>query len=134
MLYAMGDGNHSFATAKAVWENIKKKAEGNDVDVMQHPARYALVELVNLHDSGLDFEPIHRAVFGIDIEPLMDAAARYFLIRNLPGDIKHKISNLVVKVIELNFAVEEARVGLESVGQILNWLLQRYTVFSRLFD
>lgn len=78
MLYAMGDGNHSFATAKAVWENIKKKAEGNDIDVMQHPARYALVELVNLHDSGLDFEPIHRAVFGIDIEPLMDAAARYF--------------------------------------------------------
>jgi len=77
MLYAMGDGNHSFATAKAVWESLKKKTECEQ-DVMEHPARYALVELVNLHDRGLDFEPIHRAVFGIDVESLMDAARKYF--------------------------------------------------------
>jgi hypothetical protein len=77
MLYAMGDGNHSFATAKAVWKKIKKEAEGSEA-VMQHPARYALVELVNIHDEGLEFEPIHRAVFGVETEELMAAAAAFF--------------------------------------------------------
>jgi hypothetical protein len=77
MLYAMGDGNHSFATAKVVWEKIKQEAEGSEA-VMQHPARYALVELVNIHDEGLEFEPIHRAVFGVETEELMAAAAAFF--------------------------------------------------------
>ena len=77
MLYAMGDGNHSFATAKAVWESIKEKADYSQ-DVMEHPARYALVELVNLHDHGLDFEPIHRIVFGIETDALMEAATNFF--------------------------------------------------------
>ncbi|MFT5088171.1 MAG: hypothetical protein ACI906_005077 [Candidatus Latescibacterota bacterium] len=77
MLYAMGDGNHSFATAKAVWERIKEEAEDREA-IMQHPARYGLVELVNIHDEGLEFEPIHRAVFGVDTQELMAAAAAFF--------------------------------------------------------
>lgn len=80
-LYAMGDGNHSFATAKAVWEQIKAEAS-NAEDVMGHPARYALVELVNIHDDGLEFEPIHRAVFGVEHEELMAAAAAFFAAQN----------------------------------------------------
>ena len=76
-LYAMGDGNHSFATAKAVWEQIKAEASSPD-SVLDHPARYALVELVNIHDEGLEFEPIHRVVFGVDVEQLMAAAASFF--------------------------------------------------------
>ena len=61
LLFAVGDGNHSLATAKAHYE--RRKAEfGPD-----HPARFALVEVINIHDAGLEFEPIHRAVF--DIEP-----------------------------------------------------------------
>ncbi len=59
LLFAMGDGNHSLATAKAIWE--KKKAQVG----MDHPARYALVEIENVHDAGLDFEPIHRILFGV---------------------------------------------------------------------
>ena len=59
LLFAMGDGNHSLATAKAIWEKIKP-----DVG-MDHPARYALVEIENVHDEGLDFEPIHRVLFGL---------------------------------------------------------------------
>jgi hypothetical protein len=59
LLFAMGDGNHSLATAKAVWEKMKSKV-GPD-----HPARYALVEIENVHDAGLEFEPIHRVLFGI---------------------------------------------------------------------
>jgi hypothetical protein len=59
LLFAMGDGNHSLATAKAIWEKIKPQVG------MDHPARYALVEIENVHDEGLEFEPIHRVVFGL---------------------------------------------------------------------
>jgi hypothetical protein len=59
LLFAMGDGNHSLATAKAVWEKMKPQVG------MDHPARYALVEIENVHDEGLEFEPIHRVLFGL---------------------------------------------------------------------
>ncbi|MDE6372368.1 MAG: DUF1015 domain-containing protein [Clostridia bacterium] len=62
ILFAVGDGNHSLATAKECWNNIKKTLSGDEID--RHPARYALCELVNLHDESLEFQPIHRAVFG----------------------------------------------------------------------
>ena len=77
MLYAMGDGNHSFATAKAIWEQLKSEAD-DPADVMDHPARYALVELVNVHDPGLEFEAIHRVVFDVDADDLFRAAAEYY--------------------------------------------------------
>lgn len=59
LLFAMGDGNHSLATAKAIWEKIKSQVG------MDHPARYALVEVENVHDEALEFEPIHRVLFGL---------------------------------------------------------------------
>jgi hypothetical protein len=59
MLFAMGDGNHSLATAKAIWEQIKTQTG------LDHPARYALVEVENIHDEGLEFEPILRVVFNV---------------------------------------------------------------------
>jgi len=59
LLFAMGDGNHSLATAKAIWEKAKSTVG------MDHPSRYALVEIENVHDEGLDFEPIHRVLFGL---------------------------------------------------------------------
>ena len=59
LLFAVGDGNHSLATAKSIWEELKPSAG------MDHPARYALVELVNLHDPSLKFEPIHRVIFNV---------------------------------------------------------------------
>jgi hypothetical protein len=62
LLFAMGDGNHSLATAKAIWE--KNKGEVG----MDHPSRYALIELENVHDSGLAFEPIHRVVFSCKMD------------------------------------------------------------------
>ncbi|TVQ19529.1 MAG: DUF1015 domain-containing protein [Spirochaetaceae bacterium] len=58
-LFAVGDGNHSLATAKQVWEQTKRSLTG---DTSGHPGRYALVELVNVYDPGLRFEPIHRHV------------------------------------------------------------------------
>ncbi len=71
LLFAMGDGNHSLATAKAVWEKLKPSVG------MDHPARYALVEIENVHDEGLEFEPIHRVLFGLK-KNLMTSLQSFF--------------------------------------------------------
>ena len=60
LLFAVGDGNHSLATAKTCWEKLKPYLSKEEA--VAHPARYALVEAVNIYDSALNFEPIHRAV------------------------------------------------------------------------
>ena len=73
LLFAVGDGNHSLASAKAHWENVKAelmKSSGNSIP--EHPARYALVEIVNVHDDGLVFEPIHRVLFNIDAKTILE--------------------------------------------------------------
>lgn len=67
----MGDGNHSLATAKAIWE--QKKQGLSDEEKADHPSRFALIELVNVHDEGLAFEPIHRVLFNVDAEELLSA-------------------------------------------------------------
>jgi len=64
LLFAMGDGNHSFATAKSCWLDIRKNL--NEEERENHPARYCLVEIENIFDDGLVFEPIHRVLFNID--------------------------------------------------------------------
>ena len=62
--FAVGDGNHSLATAKTHWNNIKKDL--TEAEKENHPARFALCEIVNVYDEGIYFEPIHRFVFGVD--------------------------------------------------------------------
>lgn len=71
LLFAMGDGNHSLATAKAIWEKIKPQVG------MNHPARYALVEIENVHDEALAFEPIHRELFGVCADPLEEMKKQF---------------------------------------------------------
>ncbi|HOZ80954.1 MAG TPA: DUF1015 domain-containing protein [Candidatus Woesebacteria bacterium] len=68
-LFAMGDGNHSLATAKTHWNNLKNQL--SEEEKVTSPARFALVELVNIHDDGLEFEPIHRLVYKVDSEKLI---------------------------------------------------------------
>jgi uncharacterized protein (DUF1015 family) len=72
LLYAVGDGNHSLAAARAIWETTRARS---GQDAAAHPARYALVELVNVHDQGLRFEPIHRVVQQVDVDDLLGALA-----------------------------------------------------------
>ena len=80
LLFAMGDGNHSFATAKANWEKIKAALpEGERAD---HPARYALVEVENVHDEGIVFEPIHRVVFGASGNRAIETLLRHLKAQN----------------------------------------------------
>lgn len=64
LVFMVGDGNHSLATAKAAWEKIK--AGLTEEERQSHPARYALAEAVNLYDDGIRFEAIHRIVTGVD--------------------------------------------------------------------
>ena len=71
LLFAMGDGNHSFATAKANWEKVK--ATLTPEEQADHPARFALVELENVHDDGIVFEPIHRVVFNVHVPAFLEA-------------------------------------------------------------
>ena len=70
LLFAVGDGNHSLATAKAAYEEIKERIGAEAA--LSHPARYALAEVVNLHDEALEFEPIYRVVFDADVEDLLN--------------------------------------------------------------
>ncbi|MBC8586477.1 DUF1015 domain-containing protein [Youxingia wuxianensis] len=78
LLFAVGDGNHSLATAKACFEKLKETMPASQWE--NHPARYALVELVNVHDQALEFEPIHRVVFGVDPSHVLKEFEKYYEI------------------------------------------------------
>lgn len=75
-LFAVGDGNHSLATAKAHWENVRETLGAAERE--HHPARFAMVEAVNIHDEGLDFEPIHRIAYGLSMNEFITFAKKYF--------------------------------------------------------
>ncbi len=84
MIYAMGDGNHSLASAKAHFEAIR--AELGEA-AMSHPARYALVEMVDLYDSSIEFEPIYRILLGSGAEGF----EAYVESRKAECDLKQKV-------------------------------------------
>ena len=69
-LFAVGDGNHSLATAKAHWNAVKENLSEEERAI--HPARFALCEIVNVYDEGIEFLPIHRFVKGVDAEKLKE--------------------------------------------------------------
>ena len=75
LLFAMGDGNHSFATAKSCWEDLKPTLSPADRET--HPARWALVEIENIFDPGLEFEPIHRVLFDTSRDDFESELARH---------------------------------------------------------
>lgn len=76
LMFAAGDGNHSLATAKTCWEEIKKGLTKEEIKT--HPARFALVELMNIHDETLEFEPIQRVIFDTDPEKLLSDLVSYY--------------------------------------------------------
>ncbi|MDR0386919.1 MAG: DUF1015 domain-containing protein [Treponema sp.] len=93
-LYAMGDGNHSLATAKAVWDEYKA-AHAGDPDLAFHPARWALAEVENLYDPGIAFEPIHRLLFGIAIGETLDILAALPGFSSRPVSGQEELARLV---------------------------------------
>lgn len=82
MQFAVGDGNHSLATAKAIWDEMAGRAPAD------HPGRHALVEIENIHDPALRFEPIHRLIFGVRADlraKLAEAFGARLRLRELPS-------------------------------------------------
>ena len=84
LLFSVGDGNHSLATAKACYENLKKTM--SEEEAKNSPARYALVEVVNLHSDALEFEPIHRVVFGIEPAKMIEEFEKYYDVSRTAGE------------------------------------------------
>lgn len=71
LCFAVGDGNHSLATAKTIWESIKPSL--SEEERLHHPARFALAELENIHDESQQFEPIHRIITHTDVDAMLEA-------------------------------------------------------------
>ena len=88
--YAVGDGNHSLATAKKAYLELKERI-GVEA-ALQHPARYALVEVVNLYDESLEFEAIHRVLFDIEPQKVLNALEIAFSPSDTPVPGAHKLT------------------------------------------
>ena len=86
LLYAVGDGNHSLAAAKKCWEDVKGSLSAAEFD--SHPARYALVELVNLHCPALKFEPIHRVLLGVEPKEALASMRRSRFFKRGGEDVR----------------------------------------------
>lgn len=85
LLFAVGDGNHSLATAKAIYEELKAQDEDG---AKASPARYALVEVVNLHDKALEFAPIYRVLFNCNPTDVLSELKAY--LTSLDGKAKEQ--------------------------------------------
>ena len=116
LLFAMGDGNHSLATAKANYENLKKTM--TEEEYLNSPARYALVEIVNLHSEALEFEPIHRVIFDTDVDKLVNELYKYYDI-NEEGNGEY--FELVTKDMDKKLYISNPKSNI-SVGSIQMFL------------
>lgn len=120
LLFAVGDGNHSLATARQCYLNLV--AEIGEEKASQSPARYALVEVVNLHDSSLEFEAIHRVVFDVDPDNMLAELAKYYTISDSPVENAQKITIVVGEQVKdlyilnpsLNLAVGSLQLFIDS--------------------
>jgi hypothetical protein len=110
-IFAVGDGNHSLAAAKAVWDEYKA-AHAGEAGIDRHPARYALAEVVNIYDPSIVFEPIHRLVFNAEGDEIAKrlSALSGFSSREVVGT--EELSRLVFDV-----KARKNRCGLISGGK-----------------
>ncbi len=110
LLYAMGDGNHSLATAKEFYEQLKKANPGKDLS--DHPARYALVEIVNLHSPALEFEAIHRIITNTDTDKIISEMNDKLGLSDIPSNQKFSyISAGIEKTVYIHNQSSELTVG-----------------------
>jgi hypothetical protein len=107
-LFAVGDGNHSLAAAKAVWDEYKQ-AHAGDENIEDHPARYALAEVVNLYDPAIVFEPIHRVVLNADIDMVLNALGALSGFSALEAGGRERLQSMVSEA-----SAGETRCGITS--------------------
>jgi uncharacterized protein (DUF1015 family) len=89
----VGDGNHSLASAKAVWEEYKAAHPAEK----EHSARYALVEIVNMYDEGLTFEPIHRVIFNANAQDIISFIAARLTAKTISCATQSELISIVEK-------------------------------------
>ena len=116
LVFAMGDGNHSLATAKAIYDRLK--AENPDKDMSKHPARYALAEIVDLHSPALEFEAIHRVVTDDDEDRLIEEAKEALGLSHEPSDQK---ITLVINAMKFPYYIHKPTANL-AVGTFVNFI------------
>ncbi len=112
-IFAMGDGNHSLATAKKCWEEIKPTLSEEERE--NHPARFGLVELVNIHDEAITFEPIHKVVFETAPAEFIAKAEAFWAEQNRASDKSHNL-RLIVGESEKSISVSGLTIG-ELIGK-----------------
>ena len=128
LTFAVGDGNHSLASAKAAYEEVKA-AIGAEA-AKDHPARYALVELVNLHDAALEFEPIYRVLFGVDPMDVMNAFEAYAASLDGAADAQSVlcVGSFEDRTVRVKHPVSQLTVG--TVGDFIDEYLKTHTEAS----
>ncbi len=121
LLFAVGDGNHSLATARTCYLNIKNQIGDK---ALEHPSRYALVEVVNLHDDALEFEPIYRVMFGVDVKKVVSALTNY--ANTLNGNEKTQIVKIVTKdeEFEIKFTKPEKQLTVGTLQDFIDLYLK----------
>lgn len=123
LLFAVGDGNHSLATAKTAYEEIKAKLGDS---ALNHPARYALVEVENLHDDALQFEPIYRVMFNVEPEKVLYELNNY--AQNLKGNEKEQTVEYFIgeKSGVIKFSHPEKQLTVGTLQDFLDIYVKKY--------
>lgn len=116
LLFAVGDGNHSLATAKACYTELKEKL---GEEAKRSPARYALCEVVNLHDDALQFEPIYRVVFNVDPIDVINELRKY--VEKLKGGAPAQKLTMVSRIFDSEYEIPHPEAQL-TVGTLQNFL------------
>lgn len=124
LTFAVGDGNHSLATAKKCYENLKAEIGEK---ALESKARYALVELVNLHDESLEFEAIHRVMFNVNPEHLLIKLKERFQVQE-SSELDANAFVMVVQGQRIGFAIEnpEANLAVGDLQKFIDGYLQEY--------
>lgn len=105
VIYAVGDGNHSLASAKKCWEKLREGL--SDEERQTHPARWTMVELVNVHEEAIIFEPINRVIFNTNPENFLEEAEEFFARYGNGG---HELTCITAKG-KLNFYTDGLTIG-----------------------
>ncbi len=116
LVFAVGDGNHSLATAKEYYR-LQKEKYGDDAK--NSPARYALAELVNLHDDSLVFEAIHRVVFDIDTDDFIKELSKLCTAAPVTSDTQS--FHVICDGVNADFAIANPTANL-TVGSVQNFI------------
>ncbi len=121
LIFAVGDGNHSLATAKTCWENLKKKLSPEEQ--LNHPARYALAELVNVHDESLEFEPIHRLIFDVDIAKFESELQKFFADCEMKEaeELNENVFSVIIGGDSKNYVLDKPKFNL-TVGDVQSFI------------